>query len=360
MTMVGGNEGGSMRTILAAVLAPTLLLPMLMASPSVAASAPKPGQKCAKAGVERTIDWTVLRCAKTKKGLRWRIVAQGPAYSFAEQGLFVDCAADPSGARIGDRVRVYFAVGSEGPCPRDPDLPDSATAPLAGGPGTPDSGRRIAISDAGPHKRILSIPDGSYVMFFSTPPRSSAPAGIGSATSADGLAFTVVPGLRVAAADVPETPALSPGDVVRTPDGKAWRMYFSTFNFGPRPPDTARERIYSAISTDLVTWTLESGVRIGVGSTITGSAEHPSVIRHPDGSVTAFYGRPTPGDYGLHYSWSRDGLTFTREMFLVERVLDSAFVLDSGGSYAGFIGRRDNVAERSYIDRIRLTPVSSP
>lgn len=348
-----------MRTLLAAVVAPTLLLPMLLMAPSVAATAPKPGLKCAKAGVERTVDWTVLRCTKSRKGLRWRVVAQGPTYSLSEQGTFRSCSADPSAVRIGNDVRVYYADSSEGPCPKDPNLPDSAVAPLSGGPGVPDSGRRISMSDAGPHKRVVSLPEGGYVMFFSTPLRSSASAGIGSATSTDGLAFTVVPGLRVAAADVPNTPALSPGDVVRTPDGKAWRMYFSTFNFGPRPPDTARERIYSATSTDLVTWTLEPGVRIGVGSAIKGSAEHPAVIRYPDGSVTAFYGRPTPGDYGLHYSWSRDGLTFTTEKFLVESVLDSAFVLDSSGTYAGFVGRRDNVAERSYIDRIRLTAVGA-
>jgi hypothetical protein len=345
-----------MRALLAAVVAPTLLLPMLLAAPSTAAAAPRPGQKCTKVGVERTIEWSVLRCAKTKKGLRWRIVAQGPTYAFTEQGTFMSCAADPSAARIGEDVRVYYADSSEGPCPKEPNLPDSAVAPLSGGAGVPDSGRRISMSDSGPHKRILSVPGGGYVMFFTTPPRSTAPAGIGSATSEDGLNFTTVPGLRVAANDVPDTPALSPGDVVRTPDGKAWRMYFSTFNFGPRPPDTARERIYSALSTDLVSWTLEPGVRVGVGSAIPGSAEHPAVIRHGDGSVTALYGRPTPGDYGLHYSWSRDGLTFTTEKFLVESVLDSAFVLDANGEYAGFIGRRDNVAERSYIDRIRLSP----
>lgn len=59
-----------MRAFVAAVAAPMLFLPMLLSSPSTAAAVPKLGQKCIKVGVERTIDWTVLRCAKTKKGPR--------------------------------------------------------------------------------------------------------------------------------------------------------------------------------------------------------------------------------------------------------------------------------------------------
>ena len=39
--------------------------------------------------------------------------------------------------------------------------------------------------------------------------------------------------------------------------------------------------IKSAISSDLFTWTVESGVRIGPGSDASGNAEHPCAILDP-------------------------------------------------------------------------------
>ena len=33
----------------------------------------------------------------------------------------------------------------------------------------------------------------------------------------------------------------------------------------------------------------ESGIRVGPGSSLTRSAEHPAVVGHEDGSVTLFY-----------------------------------------------------------------------
>ena len=66
-------------------------------------------------------------------------------------------------------------------------------------------------------------------------------------------------------------------------------------------------------------------------------------MRQPDGSVTLFYGRPT-NQYGLYYSWSPDGLTFTKEVLLFPRVLDSAFLRQPDGQLVGYVGRRDDAA----------------
>jgi hypothetical protein len=93
---------------------------------------------------------------------------------------------------------------------------------------------------------------------------------------------------------------------------------------GPDP-----HQVYSATSADGLTWTADSGFRIGTGAaSLTRSAEHPAAVAHADGSVTLFYydngARPgvdssgkqnmAPNDQGLWYSTSKDGgLTFSNE-----------------------------------------------
>lgn len=332
---------------------------LLVGMPATATAAPVAGKTCTKVGATATVGWTQLTCRRTPKGKAWKVTARGPIYTLAEGGLLTDCAADPSALALdADGARVYFAGGGEGPCRSVPDdAPDSLVTPLVGGSAVLDSGRRFMLftGPAGPHKRVMRLPDGRVRMFFSTR-IGSQPVGIGSATSDDGLVFVTDPGLRITVADagVGSRPALSPGDVVPTGDGR-YRMYFSSFAFGPRDPQADTEIVKSAVSTDLLTWTVEPGVRIGAGARVSGSGEHPSAVRHPDGGVTLFYGRPM-NQYALYYSWSPDGLTFTKEIALVPRVLDSAFIRLPDGRLSGFIGRRDDVAERSYIDRVLLTP----
>jgi len=330
---------------------------VLAGLPATATAAPVAGKACAKVGATATVGWMQLTCRRTPTGKAWKVTARGPVYMATEQGTLVTCAADPSAVQLGSSARVYYASGG-----RDctvagaPEPPDSLVVPLVPGDPTIDVGRRFEVGGpAGPHKRILQLPDGRFRMYYSTGMNATA-VGLGSSISADGLSFTTEPGLRVAVADagVAPRPALSPGDIVATKDG-LYRMYFSSFAFRPRDPVGEVEVIKSAVSTDLLTWTVEPGDRIGGTARLTGSGEHPAAVRQPDGSVTLFYGRPT-SQYGLYYSWSPDGLTFTKEVLLFPRVLDSAFLRQPNGALVGFIGRRDDAVGLSYIDRVLLTP----
>lgn len=295
-------------------------------------------------------------------GLVWLRAADGdgdamPAFNIEELGRLTDCGADPTAVRVDGGIRVYFIDGGSecsdfGSQPDSLFLPDEEDAPV------PDAGRRFNFGgNVGPHRRILEIPDGSYRMFFSTS-IDSPQTGIGSAVSADGLTFTEEPGLRISIEQtgVDPRPALSVGEIVPTLDGR-YRMYFSSMAFEERDPEQDVEVIKSAVSTDLLTWEVEPGDRIGGDSPLPGSGEHPAAIVNPDGSVTLFYGRPS-NEWGLYASTSRDGLNFTQEQFLLPRVLDSSFVLQPDGTILGFVGRRNMETDTSFIDRIRLTPLS--
>lgn len=168
------------------------------------------------------------------------------------------------------------------------------------------------------HPHVVRMDDGRVRLFV------SGGGGISSLTSADdGMTFTLDTGLRIRAADVGVTRISGPSIVKMKTGG--WRMYFSELNPNSVDPTTghvtlAVNRIFSAFSTDLLTWAIDSGVRAGPGSAITnsGSAEHPGSIANDDGSVTLIYFRNIHEDssgssLGLWASTATDGLNFTSE-----------------------------------------------
>jgi plastocyanin len=166
--------------------------------------------------------------------------------------------------------------------------------------------------------RIVGGPVGGYRLFF------ISGGGIRSATSADGLNFTIEPGLRISMEQAELRDAtgalqsLSGGSMVNLPDGR-YRMYFSDL---PVPGTTpGGHRVKSAVSTDMITWEVEPGIRLGAGAPVlTDTAEHPYALPHPDGSVTLYYGKfsTAPGFIeGTFFSTSTDGLTFTTETLAV-------------------------------------------
>lgn len=165
---------------------------------------------------------------------------------------------------------------------------------------TMEPGTRLPLGNG--QARVLRLDDGRVRIYY----RSGG--GILSAISTDeGLAFTAEAGERISASATGLAAVSSPS-FARGRDGR-WHMYFSDLaatgtNLNPL-------RIFSASSSDLLTWTLDPGVRIGAGAVLGGSAEHPSAFTNADGSITLIYFPKTPT--GLMTSTSPDGLTFTTE-----------------------------------------------
>jgi hypothetical protein len=227
----------------------------------------------------------------------------GPSDFGVAAGLPV---ADASAALLADgRVRLYMFAQGRGIVSAVSVTPEGASF-------TPESGTRLP--DGAGMPRVVRTPSGGWRLFF------ISGDGIKSATSTDGLTFTVENGFRITkeAAGFTGTTvnAASGATVVRLADGR-YRMYFSDL---PRPGDPpGGHRIKSAVSADQLAWTVEAGIRVGPGApALTDSAEHPFALANADGSITLYYGKFAGGGgvtEGLYHSTSADGLTFEQETY---------------------------------------------
>jgi hypothetical protein len=167
----------------------------------------------------------------------------------------------------------------------------------------------IRLSDV-THVRVIQLADGRHRVYY----RSRSSTEIQSSISTDeGLTWTPESGIRLSAAAA-GVATVSGVSVVRMPDGK-WRMYFSEAPASGFPPPP--RRTFSAWSDDLLTWTMDPGVRVGPGATLAGSAEHPAVLANPDGSISIFYFRNNPTQ--LLTATSTDGLTFSSETIIFQQ-----------------------------------------
>jgi len=185
-----------------------------------------------------------------------------------------------------DTYRAYFAI-NEGI--RSATSNDGLTF-------TVEDGFRLPEGYGMP--RVVRLSDGGYRLF------AIVSDGIASAVSDDGLEFTVEEGTRIKASDF-GVEQLSGGSLVELDDG-TYRMYFSDL---PKPGEGVKDHlVFSATSSDMLTWTAESGVRAGTGSGIDMSAEHPFVIKRSDGTFRMFYYRNNPT--GLWTATSTDSLTW--------------------------------------------------
>ena len=267
----------------------------------------------------------------------------GPVLGPTDFGVAAgEVLADTSGIRLADgRVRLYtFAQG------RGIVSAVSITAEALAFAAEP--GARLPDGSGMP--RVVGLPDGRVRLFF------TSGGGIKSATSADGLTFAVEPGFRITAeaADFGSTTAraTSGATVARLADGR-YRMYFSDL---PRPGDPpGNHLVKSAVSSDMLTWTMEPGVRLGTGAPVLiGSAEHPFALPNPDGSVTLYHGKfgaEGGAPEGLYQSTSIDGLRFEHEMLAVFfgndpdalRLADGTLLLYYGG-FDPQVGGTINVA----------------
>lgn len=135
--------------------------------------------------------------------------------------------------------------------------------------------------------------------------------------------------------------AVSGCSIARLSDGR-YRMYFSEL---PIPgAGVVALKTLSATSTDLATWTMDAGVRIGTGApSLTGSAEHPASWANPSGSITLLYFRNS--NLTMYSSTSSDGLNFTAEASTgLSLANDPDIVRVSGSSLRMYYNWGDNVS----------------
>lgn len=184
--------------------------------------------------------------------------------------------------------------------------------------------------------RVIKLVDGTWVMY------NASNGGFNCSTSLDGLTFTLKTEVCLSKSlFAGVTGGLTSPGVVRLNDG-SYRAYFSDL---PKPgtgPDPWK--VFSATSPDGLTWTAETGVRIGAGAqNITRSAEHPTVVRHSDGTFTMFYfdnasmsANKSTG-IGLYYATSTDGLVFSNENKIDLVGLGSGFENSAGNDPEVFL-----------------------
>ena len=138
--------------------------------------------------------------------------------------------------------------------------------------------------------------------------------GFYSLTSTDeGLTWRTDAGVRLTRAATGLSSLLT-GAVVKLKSG-GWRFFFSD-----NPPSVAQgdgsiqlgsPMIKSAYSTDLMTWTMDPGVRVGAGAPLSGTGQAPAAVTNADGSITLIYFRNKTGV--TMQATAADGLNFTTE-----------------------------------------------
>lgn len=227
--------------------------------------------------------------------------------------------ANPSVFRLNNGQYRMLVTGGA-----DPSGILSATSP-DGLNWTFESGRRVQTSGDCGHVRAFRLEDGRIRVYC----RNTS--GILSYISNDeGVTLTREgTGLMIADAQVGAA-RLSTGGIVRTKDAR-WRMYFSDDSAPGASANAIAMKVYSAVSTDLLNWTVESGVRIGPTATASASATHPSAIVNADGSVTVAYTNFSGGgSSGAWVATSADGLTFTKDVYTTMPGFDPDIVIMNG------------------------------
>ena len=209
--------------------------------------------------------------------------------------------------------------------------------PLAQEPAPPDS-RDTAIqfvwsTDTGIRLEDATVPyahrleDGRFRVYY------GGPGGVLSAVSDDGLTFRKESGVRIPSGS-PGSPEAIVSDptVVALPDGRV-RMYYKGAT-GPGGPGQSVHSIFSAISTDGLSFEKE-GIRIDSQQTPDrGWASVPEAIVLPDGRVRLYYvSDGLDVKHGIVSAISEDGLNFSREATRLTGFVDPAVVGLADGSY---------------------------
>ena len=179
--------------------------------------------------------------------------------------------------------------------------------------------------DGGPRVVDGSVPfvhklkDGKVRLYY------CSSKGILSAISNDGLTFTKEQGVRILPGTGFEFQVCDP-TIVDLP-GEKMRMYYKGANSMNPGPGQSIHKIFSAISSDGLTFQKE-GLRIdSETSGDNGWASVPDAIALPDGRVRIYYVTASGMQHGVGSAISSDGLDFVKEAGIrVPNLVDPALV----------------------------------
>lgn len=226
--------------------------------------------------------------------------------------------ADQSAIELPDgRVRLYFFAQNKGVM---------SAISSEGLKFTAEAGLRLPDGNGMPRAVVLA--DSRIRLYFITSD------GVASAISDDGLTFTIESGVRINSRDT-VLPKLSGVSVVATDTG--YRAYFSDLPIPGTGP--MAHAIYSATSTDGLTWQVEANPRIGAAdistpSAMAVSAEHPFVLREKDGSYTMYFAR----NQSIWTATSADGVTWSNEQNSLVAGNDPDVLVHSNGTRYLYFG----------------------
>ena len=179
-----------------------------------------------------------------------------------------------------------------------------------------DNGARV---EGGSVPYVHKLKDGKVRLYY------CGNGGILSAISQDGLTFTKEQGVRVTAGTGSELQVCDP-TIVDLPDGKMRMYYKGASSMNPGPGQSVH-KIFSAISTDGLTFTKE-GLRIDSETNgDNGWASVPDAIALPDGRVRMYYVTAANMEHGIGSAISSDGLNFVKEEGIrIPNLVDPALV----------------------------------
>ncbi|MDO8511358.1 MAG: hypothetical protein Q7S55_04280 [Nanoarchaeota archaeon] len=150
--------------------------------------------------------------------------------------------------------------------------------------------------------------------------------GILSAVSSDGLTFAKEQGIRISQGTGFESHVCDP-TIVDLPGGKI-RMYYKGADTMMGGPGNSIHKIYSAVSSDGLTFQKE-GLRIdSETSGDSGWASVPDAITLSDGRVRLYYVTAGNMQHGIGSAISSDGLNFVKEPGIrVDNLVDPALIM---------------------------------
>ena len=204
----------------------------------------------------------------------------------------------------------------EAPQPKVENVPPETTVESISFSWQKDSGKRL---EDGSVPFVHRLNDGRVRLYYCNS------KGILSAISQDGITFTKESGVRLSPGTGSEVQVCDP-TIIDLPNGKMRMYYKGASSLNPGPGQSIH-KIFSALSSDGLTFQKE-GLRIdSETSGDKGWASVPDAIMLPDGRVRLYYVTAANGEHGIGSAISSDGLNFVKEAGLrVSSLVDPALV----------------------------------